>query len=111
MYLLIHYHLKLAQSKVFFTVHLLVVYGLTFLALSSMMVCVVRDPGRVTIKETPVSKGDDEGDDGDDMNFTDALMSTEFESFEPGKWCRKCWVSTSGARMLVLLTYRLTSAV
>jgi palmitoyltransferase ZDHHC2/15/20 len=108
MYLLIHYHLKIAQSKVFFTVHLLVMYGLTFLALSSMMVCAVRDPGRVTIRETPVNNGDGDGDEDDEMNLTDALMSTEFESFEPGKWCRKCWVSSA---FMFVVTVRLTSSV
>ena len=44
---LVHHHLHTLHAPVYFTLHLAVVYALTALALCSLTVCAVRDPGRV----------------------------------------------------------------
>lgn len=45
--ILVKFHLLTLHAPVTFTIHLLVSYALTFLAGSSLLVCVVRDPGPV----------------------------------------------------------------
>lgn len=87
LYVLVDYHLKTLRQPLLFATHLLITYTLTFLALSSLLVCVVRDPGPVNVKPS------DEG--GDEMGLAEALMpDNEFST--PGRWCRKCWVSSTG---------------
>lgn len=54
------------------------------MAFSSLITCVVRDPG-------PVTLGADSPNE-EEVGITQALMSTEEDYSAPGKWCRKCWV-------------------
>ncbi|EIN13020.1 zf-DHHC-domain-containing protein [Punctularia strigosozonata HHB-11173 SS5] len=87
---LVRYHLQILESPLYFGLNLIITYTLTFLALVSLLVCVVRDPGPVDYKpgEEDSSLGDENA-----MSLTEALMGpgpTDDYS-EPGKWCNKCW--------------------
>lgn len=85
---LVHYHLETLHSPLKFTIHLIITYILTFFAFSSLIICIVRDPGPVNVSET-----DQDADDA--MDLTQALMSASREEEDdlsaPGKFCRKCW--------------------
>jgi hypothetical protein len=86
LYVLVDYHLLTLRQPLLFVTHLLITYTLTFLALSSLLVCVVRDPGPANA--TPPS----DGGGSDEMGLTEALMP-DIDFSTPGRWCRKCWVS------------------
>lgn len=89
LYVLIDYYLKTLRQPILFITHLLVTYTLTFLALSSLIILVIRDPGPVNA--TPSSNDEC----NDEVGLTEALMpDNEFST--PGRWCRKCWVSSIG---------------
>ncbi|KII86681.1 hypothetical protein PLICRDRAFT_113729 [Plicaturopsis crispa FD-325 SS-3] len=82
--LVVHY-LQTLNAPVTFMVHLLGTYALTFLAFCSMIVCVARDPGPVTM-----DKAHDE-EDGE-MGLTEALMAPGGDDYSaPGRWCHKCY--------------------
>jgi len=83
--ILVNYHLQILHAPVTFTIHLLVSYTLTFLAGSSLIVCVARDPGPV-----PAEKSDEEEDDNADTSLTEALMAPVNDIHNPGNWCKKC---------------------
>lgn len=73
-----------------FLIHLLVAYTLTFMAFSSLIVCLARDPGPAN---APPSRVENANGEEDEMNLTEALMpDRDFSA--PDKWCRKCWVCT-----------------
>ncbi|OJA14472.1 hypothetical protein AZE42_05286 [Rhizopogon vesiculosus] len=88
--ILINYHLRTLHAPITFIIHLLITYALTFLAFSSLIVCLARDPGPTSVDI------DDSEQDSDDqhMGLTEALMSMggddDFSS--PARFCRKCWV-------------------
>lgn len=85
--MLVNYHLLTLHSPLTFAIHLLVTYTLTFLAFSSLIVCIARNPGPVTAEDTQDANGE--------VDFTEALMSTDRNGDDlsaPGKFCRKCWV-------------------
>ncbi|KAM5536788.1 hypothetical protein V8D89_009506 [Ganoderma adspersum] len=67
--------------------HALAIYTLTFLAFSSLIVVLARDPGPVNDK----SQGED-ADEGEEEDFMQALLShpESEEAYGPGKWCKKC---------------------
>ncbi|KNZ73199.1 Palmitoyltransferase ZDHHC15 [Termitomyces sp. J132] len=69
------------HSPLFFAIHLCVTYTLTFLAFSSLIVCVARDPGPVA--------GTQQSED-EETSLREALMP-DVELNVPGRWCRKCW--------------------
>lgn len=79
LYVLIYFHLRTLHQPSLFVVHLTATYTLTFMILSSLMLCVVRNPGTTPAKEQ-------ETDDGE-VGVTEALMSDT----TLGRWCRKCW--------------------
>lgn len=88
---LVNYHLRVLHAPIRFLVHLVATYTLTLLAFASLIVIIVRDPGRVgsgRARGTATA-----GAEGEDMNLTEALLSTDDLSDinSPGKWCRKCW--------------------
>ena len=87
---LINYHLRTLHSPLRVCVHLSVTYLLTFLALSSLITIIARDPGHVGGKK---NHGADAETEGEELNLTQALLSTEDhpDINSPGKWCRKCW--------------------
>ena len=74
------------NDRVQFTVHLLVTYALTFLAFSSLIICVARDPGPVSVDER------DDDNEGREVGLSEALLDTDEDFNSPAKWCRKCWV-------------------
>ncbi|TBU63478.1 zf-DHHC-domain-containing protein [Dichomitus squalens] len=67
--------------------HGLAIYTLTFMAFSSLIVVLARDPGPVTDK----SQGEN-ADEGEAESFMEALLAPpeDGEVHEPGKWCKKC---------------------
>lgn len=99
LYMLVDFHLVTMGQTYIFGLHLLVTYTLTFLALSSLIVCIARDPGPVTIPK-PIGSSDAD----DDLDITEALMPTDDYS-HPSKWCRKCWVCSARPCLLKLLIY------
>ncbi|RDB14738.1 Palmitoyltransferase PFA3 [Hypsizygus marmoreus] len=81
LYVLVDFHLQTLHKPLLFAMHLIMTYTLTFMALSSLIVLVARDPGRVT----SVDQGD-----GDEVGLREALMP-DIDFSKPGSWCRKCW--------------------
>lgn len=77
--MLVDYHLRTRNDPIAFTIHLIIAYTLTFLAFSSFIICISRDPG--VVQQPEVSDED-----------THALLTPADDDFlSPGKWCRKCW--------------------
>jgi len=85
--ILIHHHLLALKSYGWFVTHLLISYTLMFLACTSLIVCLARDPG-------PVSSPDDVQDDNEETSLAEALMAPVMSDFNsPEKWCKKCWAA------------------
>ena len=85
--ILIHHHLLTLKSYGWFATHLLISYTLMFLACTSLIVCLARDPG-------PISSPDNVEDDDEQTSFAEALMAPVSDDFNsPEKWCRKCWAA------------------
>lgn len=62
-------------------------YTLLFLALSSLIAVVARDPGPVVADETQ----DTTACEREDMSLMQALLAPDEDGPQlPGKWCRKC---------------------
>ncbi|KAF7364839.1 Palmitoyltransferase [Mycena venus] len=80
LYVLVDYHLQTIHRPAVFLTHLLVTYMLIFMIFSSLIVCVVRDPGPVMLEEP--QNGDAEAE---------SLINPLDDYSAPGKWCRKCW--------------------
>ncbi|KAG7088141.1 hypothetical protein E1B28_012163 [Marasmius oreades] len=85
LYFLVIHYLKTLNDTFHFTLHLFVTYTLTGLALSSLIVCVARDPGPVSSDES------NEDDHGREVGLTEALLTMDDDFNSPAKWCRKCW--------------------
>ena len=83
----VNYHYRIHGMLLRAGLHVLALYTLTFLAFSSLMVVLVRDPGPVVDK----SQGEDV-DDGAEESFMEALLAPPEgeEAHGPGKWCKKC---------------------
>jgi len=92
LYFLVNHYFRTLHSPSSFLIHLFVSYTLTFLAFCSLIVCVARDPGPVSLPKG-VSEEDSEGTGRGDLGLREALMATsEFDDeLTPLKWCRKCW--------------------
>lgn len=85
--ILVHHHLLTLKSYGWFTTHLLISYTLMFLACTSLIVCLARDPG-------PVSSPEDVCDDNEETSLAEALMTPVADDFNsPDKWCKKCWAA------------------
>jgi hypothetical protein len=85
--LLIHHHILTLKSYGWFVIHLLTSYTLMFLACTSLIVCLARDPG-------PVSSPEDAQDDNEETSLAEALMAPVGDGFNgPEKWCKKCWAA------------------
>lgn len=88
---LVNYHLRVLNSPPRFLTHLLVTYTLSFLAFSSLILILARDPGPVTSPKAVEAAED--SSERDDMSLMQALLVTEDDEphdKRPGKWCRKC---------------------
>lgn len=92
LYFLVNHYLRTLHSPSIFLVHLFVSYTLTFLAFCSLIVCVARDPGPISLPKG-VSDEDSEGTGRGDLGLQEALMATsDFDDeLTPLKWCRRCW--------------------
>jgi palmitoyltransferase len=91
LYVLVDFHLLTLRQRIIFITHLLVTYTLTFMALSSLIVCLARDPGPANAPPSRLEGADGEGEE---IRLREALMpDNDFTS--PGRWCRKCWVGTN----------------
>ncbi|KAF9464119.1 DHHC palmitoyltransferase-domain-containing protein [Collybia nuda] len=86
LYVLVDFHLKTLRQPLLFATHIIITYGLTFLAFSSLIICVSRDPGPVTSNVSSPANGTAD----DEVGLTEALMP-DIDLSEPGRWCRKCW--------------------
>ena len=85
LHIFINYHYLTLNSIHLLLTHIAVTHGLTFLALCSLIVCAVRDPGPVPL---PTTSNDPEGD----ISLTDALVGPPDDDYlKPGRWCRICW--------------------
>ncbi len=85
---LVNYHLRVLGSPARFTLHLVATYTLSFLAFSSLIVILTRDPGPVNVRQSQ----DDSTAEGENMNIMQALLTTDdADMHSPGRWCRKCW--------------------
>lgn len=85
--ILIRHHLLTLKSHGWFVTHLLINYTLMFLACTSLIVCLARDPG-------PVSSPEDAHDDNEETSMAEALMAPMADDFNtPDKWCKKCWAA------------------
>ncbi|KAJ3996689.1 DHHC palmitoyltransferase-domain-containing protein [Lentinula boryana] len=85
LFVLIQHYLVVLENPLKFIVHLLVIYTLTFMMFSSLIVLVARDPGPVTFEEPQNDHNTEE------VGLTEALMSPDF--LTPGRFCRICWTS------------------
>ena len=95
------YFLKLRDSPVLFVVNLATVGLLLFLACSSLIICIVRDPGAVRAGEGVSAPREFQGQSlgvGEDLSVTEALLmpvatktSDDDDFNSPLKWCKKCW--------------------
>ncbi|KAH9480611.1 Palmitoyltransferase ZDHHC15 [Psilocybe cubensis] len=75
------------HQPVIFLTHLVATYTLTFMAFSSLIVCLARDPGPAN---APPSRVKNANGEEAEMSLTEALMpDRDFSA--PDKWCRKCW--------------------
>jgi hypothetical protein len=97
LHVLLNYHYLTLRAPLYFVAHLLIIYAFSFLAFSSLIACVARDPGPVPdpkLEDVSGSSGGGGGGDGDEISIEDALLSTAPPSddyTQPGKWCRICW--------------------
>lgn len=99
LYVLLNYHYLTLHAPAYFIAHLLVIYTLSFLAFSSLIACVARDPGPIPEPKSEEAAQDTDGAPasgsvGDELSLQDALLtapSAADDYTQPGKWCRVCW--------------------
>ncbi|EIW74659.1 zf-DHHC-domain-containing protein [Coniophora puteana RWD-64-598 SS2] len=93
--ILVNHYLRYLEAPITFTIHLVLLYTLAGLSFTSLIVCVVRDPGPVVSPKYSAAAQDESGvSGGDELGLTEALMGMgmgEDDEIVPGKWCRKCW--------------------
>ncbi|KDR82861.1 hypothetical protein GALMADRAFT_57084 [Galerina marginata CBS 339.88] len=88
LYVLVDFHLQTLHKPLLFITHLLVTYTLTFMAFSSLIVCLARDPGPANAPPSRIEASG--GEEEEEMSMREALMpDNDFSS--PDRWCRKCW--------------------
>ncbi|KAJ4482381.1 DHHC palmitoyltransferase-domain-containing protein [Lentinula aciculospora] len=83
LFVLIQHYLIVLETPLKFIVHLSVIYTLTFMMFSSLIVLVARDPGPVVLEEPQNDRNSEE------VGLTEALMSSDL--LTPGRFCRICW--------------------
>ena len=93
LHVLLNYHYLTLRAPLYFVAHLLVIYAFSFLAFSSLIACVARDPGPVPDPRSEDVGGSSGGGGGDEISIEDALLNTapSDDYAQPGKWCRICW--------------------
>jgi palmitoyltransferase ZDHHC2/15/20 len=100
LFVLLNYHYLTLHAPYLFIAHLLAIYTLSFLAFSSLIVCVARDPGPIPdpkseeqTRDADIGAARGDSGDGDEMSLQDALLAAPLadDYTQPGKWCRICW--------------------
>ncbi len=86
-FVVVKYHLLTLEEPWLLFVHLAVIYTLSFLAFSSLIVCIARDPGPVNLVDEASHGNEGEGD-----GLMVSTVSDDVDFNGPGKWCRECWV-------------------
>ncbi|KAL0960801.1 hypothetical protein HGRIS_005817 [Hohenbuehelia grisea] len=89
LFVLVKYHLQTLHAPLQFLLHLFWIYTLSFLTFSSLIICVVRDPGPVQFDTVGTARRHGEGSES--IGLTEALMPQDVDFSAPGKWCRICW--------------------
>ncbi|KAI6102349.1 zf-DHHC-domain-containing protein [Pisolithus croceorrhizus] len=91
--ILVNHYLRTLHEPITFLVHLCVSYTLTFLSFTSLVICVIRDPGPVCPSKP--AQEDSQISARDEIGLREALMGppgdTDDDEINPLKWCRKCW--------------------
>ncbi|OBZ71210.1 Palmitoyltransferase PFA3 [Grifola frondosa] len=83
----VNYYYRTLHAPVRAVFHLFAIYTLTFLAFSSLIVVVARDPGPVTAEKTQEAAASDR----EDESFLEALLAPDDEQERtPLNWCRRC---------------------
>ena len=87
--ILVYHHWRVLQQPRWLFIHALGIPSLTLLALTSLTVCVTRNPGPVNVHRNEAARRDSR----DDVGIAEALMGSADDEYlmTPGKWCRKCW--------------------
>jgi palmitoyltransferase len=87
--MLIYHHSRVLQQPRWLAIHAFGIPSLTLLALTSLTVCVTRNPGPVNVRRGEPTRRDSR----DGMGLAEALMGATDDEYlmTPGKWCRKCW--------------------
>ena len=94
---LVNHYLRTLHAPITFLIHLCISYTLAFLSFSSLIVCVARDPGPVSVDKPTGVEDSGPGRGRDDLGLREALMvpldvdDDGDDLFSPVKWCRKCW--------------------
>ncbi|KAL7280029.1 hypothetical protein ACG7TL_006443 [Trametes sanguinea] len=87
----VNYYYRVHDALLRGLLHMAIVYLLTFLAFSSLIVVLARDPGPVVGDK---AHGEESGEraDGEEESFLEALLAPPEgeEAHGPGKWCKKC---------------------
>ncbi|KAI0333694.1 zf-DHHC-domain-containing protein [Cubamyces sp. BRFM 1775] len=87
----VNYYYRVHDAPLRGLVHMCIIYLLTFLAFSSLIVLLARDPGPVTGDK---GYGEEAGGstEREDESFLEALLAPPEgeEAYGPGKWCKKC---------------------
>ncbi|OSD07323.1 zf-DHHC-domain-containing protein [Trametes coccinea BRFM310] len=87
----VNYYYRVHDAPLRGLLHMAIVYLLTFLAFSSLIVVLARDPGPVVGDK---AHGEESGEraDGEEESFLEALLAPPEgeEAHGPGKWCKKC---------------------
>jgi hypothetical protein len=109
----IAHHYKIANSVKALITHIIAACLLTFMALSSFIVCVVRDPGPVAplksreedTEHSALDAPSRKSGDNDELSLAEALAGPSIKDAESSdddsdielddqgekRWCRKCW--------------------
>jgi len=99
--IIVNYHIRTLHNPFLAFIHVIIVYTLTFLTFSSLLVCVTRDPGSVKgAHERYDAAGSDQElshlvipdgeEDESEMSLAEVLASGR--SGRKRKWCKKCMV-------------------
>ena len=117
--IIVNYHIRTLHNPFIAFIHVIIVYTLTFLTFSSLLVCVTRDPGSVkgahhskpNGERYDVAESDEElshlvipdGEEESEMSLAEVLASGR--SSRKPKWCKKCMVSSFRLRSYPSLTH------
>lgn len=83
------HYLKSHDDPVRFSIHLIGVYAMTLLAFTSLIVCVVRDPGSVTVRRKSFQRDREESEQA--LLHPEMMSPREIDDlWLKGLWCKQC---------------------